>query len=460
MKNTWGLLSIALVAQITALLASDVPANATRTRLRDGADSFSTVIDLLWDATPAEQQTQAEVIMAHGDRFAPPVLCVVGAVLARETRMDDAMFWFYAGQLRTRFDVNRCANKDVGNVAYLMKCWYGSAIERYAFSHPAALKTVLRRVLEWDVKAPYDYDPHWVDARAKLDRNGVVVNPDTFQERTIPDPALGNCETVAVLVDEKLWPDIAKKTREDFRSELRFATGDNPEDYFSDPKVVALTRAATAGDVATIDALVRQGLDVNAVGKGDITPLWFAYVSGNRAGFVHLLDLSADPARPIQIPNTSVVDSAVERDDDEFLTLLLEHKLNPDRMSMHNQGPLLHRVVTVPSKLRLLVEHGANVNVQDGSGCSAIKHAADYQAWDSVLYLLEHGADPAVRDPDGFDIARSLFERAGIPGENEAKRRQVIAKLTELGYKFDGRVLARARPVHNPKEATDATPVH
>jgi ankyrin repeat protein len=460
MKNTWGLLRIALVAQTTALVASDVPANAADTRLRDGADSFSAVIDLLCEGTPAEQQKWADVVVAHGDRFAPPVLCVVGAVLAREARMNDAMFWFYAGQLRTQFDVNRCANKDVGNVAYLMKCWYGWPIEKYALAHPAAFKTVLQRVLEWDVKTPRDYDPHWVDARAKLDRNGVVVNPDTFQERIILDPALGDCEIVAVLVDEKLWPDIAKKTREDFRSELRFAIGDNPEDCFSDSKVVALTRAATAGDVATIDALVRQGLDVNAVGKGDITPLWFAFVSRNRAGFVHLLDLGADPARPIQIPNTSVVDSAIKRDDDEFLALLLEHKLNPDRMNMDNMGPLLHRVVTVRSKLQLLVEHGANVNVKDRRGCSAIEHAADFKVWDSVLYLLEHGADPAAQDPNGFDIASTLFGPAGIPGENEAKRLQVIAKLTELGYKFDGRVLVRARPVHNPKEATDATPVH
>ena len=37
---------------------------------------------------------------------------------------------------------------------------------------------------------------------------------------------------------------------------------------------------------------------------------------------------------------------------DEFLALLLEHKLNPDRMNMDNMGPLLHRVVTVRSNRR------------------------------------------------------------------------------------------------------------
>jgi ankyrin repeat protein len=123
-------------------------------------------------------------------------------------------------------------------------------------------------------------------------------------------------------------------------------------------------------------------------------------------------------------------------------------------------GPLLHRVVTVRSKLRLLVEHGANVNVKDRSGCSAIKHAADFQAWDSVLCLLEHGADPAAQNPQGFDIASALFRSVGIPGESETKRLQVIAKLTELGYKFDGRVLIRARPDGRPREATDAPPAH
>ncbi|MDR3110936.1 MAG: ankyrin repeat domain-containing protein [Planctomycetaceae bacterium] len=49
------------------------------------------------------------------------------------------------------------------------------------------------------------------------------------------------------------------------------------EDYFDDPKVIALCRAIEAKDIKKIDRLVANGADVNAKGKGNMTPLLWAF---------------------------------------------------------------------------------------------------------------------------------------------------------------------------------------
>ncbi len=61
------------------------------------------------------------------------------------------------------------------------------------------------------------------------------------------------------------------------------------EDYFTDAKVIALCRAIEVDDLKEIDRLVANGADVNAKGKGNMTPLLWSYLDDKIDRFQRLL---------------------------------------------------------------------------------------------------------------------------------------------------------------------------
>ena len=66
------------------------------------------------------------------------------------------------------------------------------------------------------------------------------------------------------------------------------------EKYFTDPKVVLLCKAIEAKDLKEIARLVASGVNVNAKGRGNMTPLLWAFPMGEEV-FEKLLELGADP---------------------------------------------------------------------------------------------------------------------------------------------------------------------
>jgi hypothetical protein len=433
------LLGVALILTCAAAFAANFATEPTGEYAKIDTKPITAAMEKLLKGTPEEKKATMDEIVAHSDRFAPPVLCALGSTLAAEERMDDAMFWFYAGQLRARFDIRRCADPTVGGVASILTQQYGAPINSYGFKHPAELKKAVQRAVTWDADTPYNYDQRWVN----LHGMGAVTGD----------------QKSASSVDEKTWPALAKATRETYWSGFRLAIGDNPEDFFADPKALALAKAAIAGDTAAIDASIKDGADVNALGKDDATPLWFAYLAGNRTGFVQLLDRGADATRVFKAMRTSVLESALHREDDDYLTLLLAHKVDANAKD-HLGNPILCAVAGYASlsKVQLLAEHGANVNATDKSGTTPATHASQMRQYDTLSYLLDHGADPDLQDKLGRDIAVGLFAVPNLPPAADAKRREIVAKLTARGYKFDDAAIAQARTISNLKEATGQEP--
>jgi hypothetical protein len=132
------------------------------------------------------------------EKYAPPVFYFLSSILFSEKKKDDAMFWFYAGQLRGRIDANICADKSAAGVIGALNDKFGTPINRYAFKDIPKLTNTVEKVLAWEEKTPCDYDRRWINLEGMN-----AFNSDTNSPLSVP---------------KEQWEDIRKKTRDDYRS--------------------------------------------------------------------------------------------------------------------------------------------------------------------------------------------------------------------------------------------------
>ena len=109
-----------------------------------------------------------------------------------EGRKDDAVFWFYAGQLRYRFHL--AANPQLprdGDPAVMasLNATVGETINGYAGGDPKSWAAQIERVLKWDADTPNGFtskDRHakpWQDIRAGLASLRATIERDADKIR-------------------------------------------------------------------------------------------------------------------------------------------------------------------------------------------------------------------------------------------------------------------------------------
>lgn len=134
------------------------------------------------------------------EHFAPPVFYFLSNVLFEEGRKDEAMFWFYAGQLRGTIDAHICADKSAQAAIGALNEEFGTPINQYAFKDIPKLTNTVERVVAWEETTPCAYDRRWIN----LHGMGAII---------------GDTNT-ALSVPKEQWETIRKKTRDDYRSEF------------------------------------------------------------------------------------------------------------------------------------------------------------------------------------------------------------------------------------------------
>ncbi len=116
------------------------------------------------DTTPARDRLQScdpvtvlaaaeEIIRAPETLKEPLELFSPAAILFQQGKKDEAVFWFYAAQLRTRYQLI-FEKGDRGQLLMIMMMTIGVPINNYAFQDTANFLRILDRVLEWDRATP------------------------------------------------------------------------------------------------------------------------------------------------------------------------------------------------------------------------------------------------------------------------------------------------------------------
>ena len=198
-------------------------------------------------------------------------------------------------------------------------------------------------------------------------------------------------------------------------------------DYFEDPQVVALCNAIEANDVHEIDRLVDAGADVNAKGKGNMTPLLWAFPDNKLKRFTRLLEHGADPnvvtKSDFGVPQAfhagdSVTHMAARTAFPGYFEAVLEYGGDLEITDSKRSRTLLHTVITsglsdAKGRVRLLIEKGADLDRADSAGVTPVTEATTwFSQFDIALLLLKAGANPGIYEPNRNQKLVHHVERA------------------------------------------------
>lgn len=208
----------------------------------------------------------------------------------------------------------------------------------------------------------------------------------------------------------------------------------------------ALHWAARARDTALVARLLRDGADANAANRYGITPLQLAAENGDVAVMRALLAAGAD-ANAVLPEGETVLMTAARTGVAEALTLLLEHGAAVDaRERWYGESALIWATAeNHADAVRVLVTHGADVDSrstlreldarQRRNGQSILPlgswtplmYAAREDARAAAAALVASGADLNLADPDGataltiaiinahYELAVQLLEAGADP---------------------------------------------
>lgn len=172
-------------------------------------------------------------------------------------------------------------------------------------------------------------------------------------------------------------------------------------------------RAVATDDVATVQALLRRGVDVNLRDEKGQPALTVALRDGQlRVADVLLHAPGLEVDAPNAVGETPLMMAALKGHLDAARQLLERGA----RLEKQGWTPL-HYAATGPSTplVLLLLDKGARVDVRSPNGSTPLMMAARYGQDSSVDALLSRGADPRLRnerDMNASDFARSVQREA------------------------------------------------
>lgn len=198
----------------------------------------------------------------------------------------------------------------------------------------------------------------------------------------------------------------------------------------------ALIQAAMADRRSVAKVLLRAGADQNARNTRGITPMTAAAFNGSNRMVAMLLLAGADPGIADRTGKAPIV-YAAGRGYTDIVAVLLDAGVDVNFRYSHdltalmwaaghsNDVPVREGVETV----KLLIDRGAEIDLVDDRGRSALMTAAERDHAEIAMLLIEHGADATLTDLDSktvLELARSNMLRSMLQKtlEKQAKSAQ------------------------------------
>ena len=188
------------------------------------------------------------------------------------------------------------------------------------------------------------------------------------------------------------------------------------EEYFDDPQVIALCQAIEANDLEEMDRLITAGADVNARGKGNMTPLLWALPDNHLPRFKKLLEQGADPnvvvTSDFNTKNSgirsgdSVTHMACKTHFPKYFEQVFQHGGDPNMWNPGEKETPLYVLIkkgggTKKEKIQLLIDKGADLNRASALAPTPALQATSWGGqYGIALMLLKAGTDPQSYQTD------------------------------------------------------------
>ena len=181
---------------------------------------------------------------------------------------------------------------------------------------------------------------------------------------------------------------------------------------FRDKTLAAMVAAIRKNDVATLRSLL--GGKAPPAGKdragNDLLAYTVALVRQQERGLElvrTLLDAGADVKASRSGENVDVLNIASPPTSDstrELMKLLIERGADPNAVDPRMGDTPIRNVYDELAVLKLLVEHGADIDHIQSDGVPAVVNYISTQKWDMALYLIEKGARLDVVNQHGLSV--------------------------------------------------------
>lgn len=198
-------INCSIQAEIKTIYVEPKGVYATIDTSKDG-----NIINILKNGTKNQKNIMVKHIVSHSDQYIPAVFFALSNTFWEIGDQDQAYFWFYAGRIRTHFDIKRCADKSVAGSVEMLSMSVPDELRISQFNNIEKVKNILRKVIEWDERTAYNYDHRWINLHGI---DAMVYDLDKENKMSIP----------TLSIPEKEWESLAKQNRENYlQSSLKY----------------------------------------------------------------------------------------------------------------------------------------------------------------------------------------------------------------------------------------------
>jgi hypothetical protein len=116
----------------------------------------------LANGTSEDKQKVISDVINSSEKYSPPVLYAVSNEFAKNNQLDEALFWFYAAQLRASGDAKLSADPSSASGVMLLNSSMNANTRKHQFTVVDKLEGIVDSAISWDIKTLRKYDTRWI----------------------------------------------------------------------------------------------------------------------------------------------------------------------------------------------------------------------------------------------------------------------------------------------------------